>query len=39
MTLDELRRHLDDLDERLLQIVADRQKTSREIARVKRAKG
>jgi chorismate mutase/prephenate dehydrogenase len=39
MTLDELRRHLDDLDERLLQIVADRQKTSREIARVKRATG
>jgi chorismate mutase / prephenate dehydrogenase len=39
MTLDELRRHLDDLDERLLQIVADRQSTSREIARVKRATG
>jgi chorismate mutase/prephenate dehydrogenase len=39
MTLDELRRHLDELDERLLQIVADRQRTSREIARVKRATG
>jgi chorismate mutase/prephenate dehydrogenase len=39
MTLDELRRHLDDLDEQLLQIVADRQRTSREIARVKRATG
>jgi chorismate mutase/prephenate dehydrogenase len=39
MTLDELRRHLDDLDERLLRIVADRQSTSREIARVKRATG
>jgi chorismate mutase/prephenate dehydrogenase len=39
MTLDELRRHLDELDERLLQIIADRQSTSREIARVKRATG
>jgi chorismate mutase/prephenate dehydrogenase len=39
MTLDELRRHLDELDARLLQIVADRQRTSREIARVKRATG
>ena len=39
MTLDELRRHLDELDERLLQIVAERQATSREIARVKRATG
>jgi chorismate mutase/prephenate dehydrogenase len=39
MTLDELRRQLDELDERLLQIVAQRQSTSREIARVKRATG
>jgi chorismate mutase/prephenate dehydrogenase len=39
MTLDELRRHLDQLDERLLQIIAERQATSREIARVKRATG
>jgi len=39
MTLDELRRHLDQLDERLLQIIAERQSTSREIARVKRATG
>jgi chorismate mutase / prephenate dehydrogenase len=39
MTLDELRHHLDELDEQLLRIVADRQRTSREIARVKRATG
>ena len=39
MTLDELRRHLDELDRQLLQIIADRQATSREIARVKRATG
>jgi len=39
MSLDELRRHLDELDRRLLQIIADRQATSREIARVKRATG
>jgi chorismate mutase / prephenate dehydrogenase len=39
MTLDELRRHLDEMDERLLQIIAERQATSREIARVKRATG
>ncbi|HWW21779.1 MAG TPA: bifunctional chorismate mutase/prephenate dehydrogenase [Steroidobacteraceae bacterium] len=39
MTLDELRRHLDELDERLLQIIAQRQSTSREIARVKRSTG
>jgi chorismate mutase/prephenate dehydrogenase len=39
MSLDELRRHLDELDQSLLQIVADRQRTSREIARVKRATG
>ena len=37
MTLDELRRHLDALDRRLLQTIAERQATSREIARVKRA--
>jgi chorismate mutase/prephenate dehydrogenase len=39
MTLDELRRHLDELDRRLLQTIAERQATSREIARVKRATG
>ena len=39
MTLDELRRHLDELDRQLLQIIAQRQATSREIARVKRATG
>src|ERR1035438_9122657 len=39
MTLDELRRHLDELDEQLLEIIAERQATSREIARVKRATG
>jgi chorismate mutase/prephenate dehydrogenase len=39
MTLDELRQHLDQLDRQLLQIIADRQATSREIARVKRATG
>jgi chorismate mutase/prephenate dehydrogenase len=39
MTLDELRRHLDELDEQLLAIIAERQRTSREIARVKRATG
>jgi chorismate mutase / prephenate dehydrogenase len=39
MTLDELRRHLDGLDRQLLQTIAERQATSREIARVKRATG
>src|SRR5580693_3689195 len=39
MTLDELRRDLDELDRRLLQTIAERQATSREIARVKRATG
>ncbi len=39
MTLDELRQHLNDLDAQLLELVADRQHTSREIARVKRATG
>ncbi len=39
MTLDELRRRLDQLDRQLLQIIADRQTTSREVARVKRATG
>ncbi len=39
MTLDELRRRLDGLDRQLLQIVAERQATSREIARVKRSTG
>ncbi|MBV6417828.1 MAG: T-protein [Steroidobacteraceae bacterium] len=39
MTLEELRQHLNDLDAQLLELVADRQHTSREIARVKRATG
>jgi chorismate mutase/prephenate dehydrogenase len=39
MTLDELRRQLDGLDRQLLQTIAERQATSREIARVKRATG
>jgi chorismate mutase / prephenate dehydrogenase len=39
MTLEELRRHLDGVDQRLLELIADRQATSREIARVKRAVG
>jgi len=39
MTLDELRRHLDELDLRLLQTIAERQAMSREVARVKRATG
>ena len=38
-SLDELRRHLDDLDDRLIELIADRQRTSREIARVKRSTG
>jgi chorismate mutase / prephenate dehydrogenase len=39
MNLEELRRHLDGLDQRLLQLIAERQATSREIARVKRSTG
>jgi len=39
MTLDELRRRLDELDGRLLELIAERQRTSREIAKVKRATG
>jgi chorismate mutase/prephenate dehydrogenase len=39
MNLDELRAHLDELDEKLLQLIAERQATSREIARVKRSTG
>ena len=39
MTLDELRLHLNGLDRRLLELIAERQSTSREIARVKRATG
>jgi chorismate mutase/prephenate dehydrogenase len=39
MTLDELRRKLDGLDRQLLQIIAERQATSRQIADVKRATG
>jgi chorismate mutase/prephenate dehydrogenase len=39
MTLDELRQHLSGLDRRLLELIAERQSTSREIARVKHATG
>jgi chorismate mutase/prephenate dehydrogenase len=39
MTLDDLRRRLNDLDRQLIDLVAARQETSREIARVKRATG
>ena len=39
MTLDELRQHLSGLDRRLLELIAERQTTSREIARVKHATG
>ena len=39
MTLDELRQHLNGLDGRLLELIAERQRTSLEIARVKRATG
>jgi chorismate mutase / prephenate dehydrogenase len=39
MTLDELRAQLNDLDRRLLELVAERQRASREVARVKRATG
>lgn len=39
MNLDELRKRLDELDQQLLQVIAARQATSEEIARVKRATG
>jgi chorismate mutase / prephenate dehydrogenase len=39
MTLDELRGKLDQLDRQLLHIIAERQATSRQIAKVKRATG
>jgi len=39
MNLDELRKQLDELDQQLLQVIAARQATSREIARVKRDTG
>src|SRR6185437_6158607 len=39
MTLEELRRQLDELDTQLLLLVAARQAASREVARVKRATG
>ena len=39
MTLDELRLQLNSLDRRLLELIAERQATSREIARAKRATG
>jgi chorismate mutase/prephenate dehydrogenase len=38
-TLDELRKHLDEIDHQLIELIADRQRTSGEIARVKRATG
>jgi len=39
VTLDELRRGLNDLDRQLLSMVAERQRVSREVARVKRDTG
>jgi chorismate mutase/prephenate dehydrogenase len=39
MNLEELRGHLDGLDRKLLDLIAERQATSREIARVKRSTG
>jgi len=39
MTLDELRTQLNDLDRRLLELIGERQRASREVARVKRATG
>ena len=39
MNLEELRRHLDGLDQRLIEIIAERQATAREIARVKGQSG
>jgi chorismate mutase/prephenate dehydrogenase len=39
MNLDELRSHLSGIDRRLLELIAERQRVSREIARVKRATG
>jgi chorismate mutase/prephenate dehydrogenase len=39
MTLDELRRHLDELDRQLMELIAERQRAGREIARVKRSTG
>ncbi len=38
-TLDELRKHLDAIDRKLIELIADRQRTSGEIARVKRSTG
>ena len=38
-TLDELRQHLDVIDSRLMELIAERQKTSAEIAAVKRSTG
>lgn len=38
-TLDDLRKHLDDIDRQLIELIADRQRTSGEIARVKRSTG
>jgi chorismate mutase/prephenate dehydrogenase len=39
MTLEELRLHLNGLDARLLELIAERQKTAREIGRVKQSTG
>ena len=38
-TLDELRQRLDEIDHKLVELIAERQRTSGEIARVKRATG
>jgi len=39
MTLEELRRHLDSIDRRMLEMIAERQATIAEIAKVKRSTG
>jgi len=38
-SLEDLRKHLDDIDRQLIELIADRQRTSGEIARVKRSTG
>jgi chorismate mutase len=39
VTLDDLRQGLNDLDRQLLTLIAERQRVSREVARVKRETG
>ena len=38
-TLDDLRQRLNEIDSKLIELIAERQEKSREIARVKRATG